>query len=106
VFHPLGFGFSGNDKARATIREIATLLRGIGTDRISAGGGEADIGPSVAAGHVPSMSLEVDGSEYFRVHHTAADTVDKIDPTDLAGCVASIAVMTYVVADMPARLGQ
>ncbi len=106
VFRPLGFGFSGNERSRGTIREISTLLRGLGTDKISAGGGGADIGPAVAAGRLPSMSLEVDGSEYFRIHHTDADTVDKIDPTELADCVASIAVMMYVVADMPARLGQ
>lgn len=106
VFHPLGFGFTGGDKARATIREIATLLRGIGADTISGGGGGADIGPAVAAGHLPSMSLEVDDSEYFRIHHTQADTIDKINPTDLATGVAAIAVMTYVIADMPSRLGQ
>ena len=81
------------------------LLRGIGTDKISAGGGGADIGPAVGAGHVPSMSLDVDSAEYFRIHHTMADTVDKIDPTDLANGVASIAVMMYVIADMPVRLG-
>lgn len=106
VYRPLGFGFSGNDKARASIQEIATLLRGIGADRISAGGGGGDIGPAVVQGRIPSMSLEVDGSEYFRVHHTPADTIDKINPTDLALGVAAIAVMSYVVADRPARLGQ
>jgi carboxypeptidase Q len=52
------------------------------------------------------MSLDVEGAEYFRIHHTAADTIDKINPTDLALCVASIGVMTYVVADMPERLGK
>ncbi len=106
VFHPLGFGFSGNDRGRAVVREIATLLRGIGTDKVDSGGGGADIGPSVGAGNIPSMSLEVEGAEYFRIHHTMADTVDKIDPTDLADGVASIAVMMYVIADMPVRLGQ
>ena len=35
-----------------------------------------------------------------------ADTIDKIEPTDIARCVAALAVMGYVVADLPARLGQ
>jgi carboxypeptidase Q len=48
----------------------------------------------------------VEGSKYFSIHHTDADTVDKIDPGDLALGVAATAVMVYVVADMPARLGQ
>ncbi len=105
VFRPLGFGFSGNDKARASITQIAALLRGISADRVGPAGGGGDIGPSVALAGIPGMSLEVDGTEYFRFHHTPADTIDKINPTDLALCVASIGVMTYVVADMPDRLG-
>ena len=50
------------------------------------------------------MSTEV-GGDYFLIHHTQADTVDKIDPMDLAKNVAAIAVMAYVVADLPQRLG-
>ena len=103
VFRPTGFGFSGSEAARAKVKEIATLLRGIQADRIGTNGGGADIGPSVEAGHLPAMSLEVDG-EYFLIHHTPADTVDKIDPMDVARASAAIAVMTYVVAEMPERL--
>jgi carboxypeptidase Q len=103
VFRPTGFGFTGSDGARARIRDIATLLRGIHADRISPAGGGADIGPSVEAGGIPAMSLEVDGN-YFLLHHTPADTVDKIDPMDMARASAAIAVMTYVIAEMPERL--
>ena len=103
VFRPSGFGFSGTDSARRTIQEIATLLDGIGTSTISGSGGGADIGPSVQAANVPAMSLDVDGN-YFLIHHTPADTIDKIDPKDMATASAAIAVMAYVVADMPLRL--
>jgi carboxypeptidase Q len=103
VFRPTGFGFSGSDAARGRIRDIATLLRGIQADRIEPTGGGADIGPAVEAGNIPAMSLEVDGN-YFLLHHTPADTVDKIDPLDMARASAAIAVMTYIVADMPERL--
>jgi carboxypeptidase Q len=103
VFRPTGFGFSGSDAARAKVRDIATLLRGIQADRIGASGGGADIGPSVAAGKIPAMSLEVDGN-YFLIHHTPADTMDKIDPMDMSRASAAIAVMAYVVAEMPERL--
>jgi carboxypeptidase Q len=106
VFRPLGFGFSGNDQARAAVTAVASLLGGIGAARVGASGGGADIGPSVQAGKVPSMSLDVDTSLYFTIHHTEADTVDKIEPTDIARCVAALAVMGYVVADLPTRLGQ
>ncbi len=103
VFRPTGFGFSGSDEGRARVKEIATLLRGIQADNIGPSGGGADIGPSVQAANIPAMSLEVDGN-YFLLHHTPADTIDKIDPMDMARASAAIAVMTYVIADMPERL--
>jgi carboxypeptidase Q len=104
VFRPFGFGFTGSDSARDTVRTIATLLSGIGADQITSGGGGADIGPSVQEAHIPAMSLDVDGSKYFMIHHTPADTIDKIDPVDMARCAAAVAVMAFVVADLPERL--
>jgi carboxypeptidase Q len=106
VFRPVGFGLTGNETARDTVRAIATLLSGIAADQITPGGGGADIGPSVQEGRIPAMSLEVDGSKYFLIHHTPADTIDKIDPVEMAKCAAAVAVMAYVVADLPRRLGE
>ena len=103
VFKPTGFGFTGSDAARAKVTEIASLLHGIQADRISAAGEGADIGPSVQAGNIPAMSLDVDGN-YFLIHHTEADTIDKIDAMDMSRASAAIAVMAYVVADMPESL--
>jgi len=103
VFAPTGFGFSGTEAGRAKVRDIATLLAGIHADTIGPNGGGADIGPSVQHAGIPAMSLEVEGN-YFLIHHTPADTVDKIDPLDIARSSAAIAVMTYVIAEMPERL--
>jgi carboxypeptidase Q len=105
VFRPRGFGFSGNDRARATVQDVATLLAGMQADTVGPSGGGADIGPSVQAAQVPAMALDVDGSKYFLYHHTAADTVDKLDPLDVARCTAAVAVMSYVIAELPERLG-
>ena len=106
VFRPLGFGFTGNDIGRETVKAIGSLLTGIAADQITLGGGGADIGPSMTEGRVPGMSLEVDGTKYFLIHHTPADTIDKIDPVEMAKCAAAVAVMAYVVADLPRRLGE
>ena len=103
VFRPTGFGFSGSDAGRGKVRDIATLLGGIHADTIGASGGGADIGPSVQQANIPAMSLEVDGN-YFLIHHTPADTIDKIDPLEISRSSAAIAVMTYVIAEMPERL--
>ena len=103
VFSPRGFGFTGSDSARRMVREIATLLRAVGSDSIGPAGGGADIGPIMQLG-VPGMGLEVDGTRYFWYHHSEADTMDKLDPREVARCVATMAVMAYIVADMPERL--
>jgi carboxypeptidase Q len=103
VFRPTGFGFSGTEPGRARIRDIATLLAGIHMDAIGSSGGGADIGPSVQQAGIPALSLDGDGN-YFLIHHTPADTVDKIDPLDLAHSAAGIAVMSYVAAEMPERI--
>ncbi len=103
VFRPTGFGFTGSDAARTKVRDIAQLLAGIHADLIGSAGGGSDIAPSVQQANIPSMSLEVDGN-YFLIHHTPADTIDKIDPLEIARSAGAIAVMTYVVAEMPDRL--
>ena len=103
VFRPTGFGFTGSDSAFALVRRIGALLRPIGADSITRGGGGADIGPIMQRG-VPGMGLQVDGTRYFWFHHTEADTPDKLDPREMAQCVAAMAVMAYVAAEMPERL--
>lgn len=103
VFKPHGFGFSGSDAAYGIVREIGTLLERIGAGAFTRGGGGADIGPIMREG-VPGMGLHVDEEKYFWYHHTEADTIDKLDPREMAECVAALAVMAYVVADLPERL--
>ena len=103
VFRPLGFGFTGSDAAFDVVQQIGRLLDPINAGAIRRGGGGADIGPIMELG-VPGMGLNVEDSKYFWYHHTDADTVDKLDPRDVALCVATMAVMAYVVADMPDRL--
>lgn len=103
VFAPTGFGFSGSDAAFEIISAIGSLLDRIGAGAITRGGGGADIGPIMQRG-VPGMGLQVDGTRYFWYHHTDADTIDKLDPEEVARCVAAMAVMAYVVAELPEAL--
>lgn len=103
VFRPTGFGFTGAEEAYELVRAVGGLLEGIGAGEVTRGGGGADIGPLMQTG-VPGMGLQVDGSRYFWYHHSAADTVDKLDPQEMAFCVAAMAVMAYVVADLPEPL--
>jgi carboxypeptidase Q len=50
---------------------------------------------------VPAFGLRTKELRYFDYHHTEADTFDKIVPDDFKRCVAAMAVMSYVLADMP-----
>jgi carboxypeptidase Q len=105
VFDPAGFGFTGPDPARAQVTAIASLLSSLGADTIAPAGGGADIGPAAQAGGIPTMSHLV-GGDYFLIHHTPADTIDRITPKQMSDNAAAIAVMTYIVAEMPSRLGK
>jgi carboxypeptidase Q len=99
-----GFGFNGTAGARAVVEQIAGLLAPLGANHISDHFDGADIIPSQRAANIPAISPEVDMRRYFFLHHTPADTVDKIDRQDMARVIAAIAAMTYVVADMPEPL--
>ena len=105
VFAPTGFAFAGSDSATALIRQVASLLGSIGATKVEKvpESPDADIGPLVEEG-VPGIGLRVDDRRYFWYHHTDGDTLDKLDPAEVARCVAAMAVMAYVVADLPAGL--
>jgi carboxypeptidase Q len=104
VFGPASLGFSGSPGARAMVRDIGTLLAGIGMSEIGVGGGGADVGPIAQAANAPMMAYLGEPQRYFQIHHTAADTVERITAEEVSRAAASIAVMTYVVAEMPERL--
>jgi carboxypeptidase Q len=104
VFAPARLAFTGSESARRVIAEIATLLAPIDMHSVGPGGGGADIGPIAQAGHVPMMAYAGDASKYFTIHHTPADTVDRILPSEVSKAAASLAVMAYVVAEMPEKL--
>jgi carboxypeptidase Q len=104
VFAPSRLGFTGSDAARRIIHDIGGLLSPLGLDQIGPGGGGADIGPIAQAGRVPMMSYQGDSTRYFTIHHTPADTIDRITPEEVSKAAAAIAVVSYIVADMPEAL--
>ena len=105
IYRPEGLALAANAplQARANLTEIAKLLDGINAARIGDNGGGADIGPMMREG-VLGANLDVGETHYFDIHHTQADTLDKIDPRDLSLCVATLAVYAYTIADLPGPL--
>ena len=104
VFAPARLSFTGSDAARKLIADITSLLTPLGLSPLQPGGGGADIGPISQAGRVPMLSFDGDATKYFTIHHTPADTVDRIDPKEVSTAAASLAALVYVVADMPKPL--
>jgi len=91
---------SQTEAGDALFAEIARLLAPIGiapgSDDLPGGG--PDLYPLIAAG-VPTLRLHQDGRDYFDLHHTADDTVDKLDATSLDQNAAAFAVFAWLVAD-------
>jgi carboxypeptidase Q len=106
-FAPRGFTVEVKpDRAPRTlarVAQLAALLGRLGPIKVTAGGSGADLIPLIPAG-VLGIGLATDGRHYFDYHHTEADTLDKVDPAQLADGVAAIAVLAYVAADLPDRL--
>jgi aminopeptidase-like protein len=66
-------------------------------------GGGPDIIPMAAKG-VPTIRLNQEGTDYFDLHHTPDDTLDKINPDELAQNVAAYAAAIYLFADTDVEL--
>lgn len=94
---PLGFGVSAGPGGVARVRTLAAPLAEIAADDVVAGGGGADIEPLQSAG-VPQLGLRQDTTHYFDIHHSMADTLDKVDPHDLAMNATAMAVMAWELA--------
>jgi hypothetical protein len=100
---PLGFGVSAGPGGEGVVRFLASRLTGIGAGSVRRGGGGGGGGRRGGAGG-PLVSVLQDGTYYFDYHHSAADTLDKVDGALLARNVAALAAMAYAVADMPGTL--
>lgn len=100
---PVGFGAGVDQKSTALLAEAAKLLDRVGATQVTPGGGGSDISPLVRDG-VPGFAERTVGTHYFDWHHTEADTLDKVDPQDFRKNVAALAVMGYILADMPGRV--
>ncbi len=100
AFHPRGYVLAAHDSLAAVVRQVAGLMGAIGATHVErvAESPAADIEPLARLG-VPTMELDVDATRYFWYHHSDADMLDKLDPAELARCVAAMGVMAYVMAD-------
>ncbi len=93
------------DTARAVGDRLAVALAPLGIVRGSDVAGDGtDVEPTLKTG-VPAVDLNQSGLRYFDWHHTPEDTLDRIDPAQLAQNVAAWTTMLAIVADAPEEMG-
>ena len=102
--HPLGIAIAAKPEARELLKPVAEVLAasGAGVLRMTEEAG-ADVGP-LANLRVPTFAPIQDSRTYFNYHHTAADTLDKIEPHALAENAAVMAVTAYALANLEVPL--
>jgi Zn-dependent M28 family amino/carboxypeptidase len=99
--HPMGFETRISQSAAELLRPVLSVLDSVGATamRPSSYPPGADIAPISETG-VPALGILQDGRTYFNYHHSAADTLDKIVPSELRENAAAMAVMGYALASM------
>lgn len=99
--HPLGFLFAGKNEALPFLAPLSRILasQGAPQSQVQAGGVGADTGALTRAG-VPSFAPYFNQQSYFNYHHTAADTLDKVNPKELCEVGAVMAVLAYGLANL------
>ena len=99
--HPLGFETRISASAADLLRPVLSVLDSIGATAMQPSNYPpgADIAQMSETG-VPAFGILQDGRTYFNYHHTAADTLDKIVPSELRENAATMAVMGYALASM------
>jgi hypothetical protein len=103
-FRPLGVTLRAGPGGEELVRPWLRPLEALGAGQLLAGdAGGADLSPLIPA-RVPFVGVRVDSSRYFDFHHSHADTLDKVDPKDLAQSTAAVAWVAYVLAEVPGVL--
>jgi carboxypeptidase Q len=99
--HPLGFEVRISAQATELLQPVLGVLQSFGANVLqpSSYPPGADISAMSESG-VPAFGLLQDGRTYFHYHHTAADTLDKVVPSELRENGAAMAIMGYALASM------
>ncbi|RKI44960.1 M20/M25/M40 family metallo-hydrolase [Corallococcus sp. AB049A] len=103
---PLGVSLHAGPGGEALMRPWLAPLEGLGAAKFLVGHATgADLSPMEPA-RVPFVGVRVDSSRYFDVHHSMADTLDKVDPQDLSRSTAAVTWMAYALAESPGLLAR
>jgi len=97
-FTPFGFGLNMEANRKSRIGQWKDLFLPYNIWRWDGDGDGADISPMTGVGKVPGIGLMVDSQPYFELHHTAADTFDKVNKRSLHLGAAAMASLVYLLS--------
>jgi hypothetical protein len=95
-----------DDVASAVRRTVSPLLAAVGSGDVDTSmryAFDSDHAPFMQLG-VPALDLNADDTHYEEIHHTAADTMDRVDAKNLTAGAVTVAVTAYAIADVPERI--
>lgn len=96
---PMGFTTTLKGDALASLEKQIVPLKAVGAATLDPQAETgADTSPLTEAG-VPGFGFAPDPLHYFDYHHTPADTLDKVDPKELAQDSAAVAALAWILAD-------
>ena len=104
----IGWTTPGRDDVLAAVRDLSrVLLADLHADTVDKRmqwAFDSDGGPFIREG-IPTLDMNADDGPYDLVHHKSTDTIDRVNPRNLAVGAAMVAVTAYAVADSPGRIG-
>ncbi|MFM6975976.1 MAG: M20/M25/M40 family metallo-hydrolase [Sphingobacteriaceae bacterium] len=98
-FTPRGFGFDASGNLFKQIKNSwQTLFEPYDADRLTLGGGGADIGPLKNASQgVVLIGYRPDSQRYFDIHHTPNDVFENVNKRELELGAAAITSLVYLI---------
>jgi Zn-dependent M28 family amino/carboxypeptidase len=96
-FAPRGFTFEVDSSAFERTKAWIPCFEPLMATAWSKGGSGADISPLVRKG-APGIGLTVESHRYFDYHHSANDTIDKVNPRELELGAVVVALLCYIIA--------
>ena len=97
--HPRGITYVGKPELEEWLKPVARVLDSLGASTIERGPDAGEDIASLTEKGVPSFTPTQDSRFYFNYHHTAADTIDKVNERELNENAAVMAVLAYALAD-------
>jgi carboxypeptidase Q len=97
-FVPLGFSVQADSAVVERVRRWSAVLASVGAGAIEQGHAGTDVSPMVETG-VPGFGLVPESQRYFDVHHSANDTIDKVNPRELELGAIAEAILCYLLSE-------